>query len=118
MKLTFTILFTFLIVGQIKAQTEYTLTHSTGTYTELTNPTLINKVWDFEDAMIKLPFKFKYFKKDFDTIYVTMQSAFFQNREPIMIIYFMGLLIIFQRMMTLIYLQFHMQLQELLQIEF
>jgi hypothetical protein len=79
MKLTFTILFTFLIVGLLKAQTEYTLTHSTGTYTELTNPTTINKVWDFEDAMIKLPFKFKYFKKDFDTIYVTMQSAFFSR---------------------------------------
>lgn len=79
MKLTFTILFAFLIGGFLKAQTEYTLTHSTGTYTELTEATTINKVWDFEDAMIKLPFKFKYFKKDFDTIYVTMQSAFFSR---------------------------------------
>jgi hypothetical protein len=79
MKLTFTILFALLIGGLVKAQTEYTLTHSTGTYTELSASTNINKVWDFEDAMIKLPFKFKYFKKDFDTIYVTMQSAFFSR---------------------------------------
>jgi hypothetical protein len=79
MKITFTILFTLLIGGFLKAQTEYTLTHSTGTYTELSTSTNINKVWDFEDAMIKLPFKFKYFKKDFDTIYVTMQSAFFSR---------------------------------------
>lgn len=81
MNIKITILLAFFIGSLIKisAQTEYTLTYSNETYTELTEATLINNVWDYEDVMIKLPFKFKYFKKDFDTIYVYMQGAFFSK---------------------------------------
>ncbi|MDP2176737.1 MAG: T9SS type A sorting domain-containing protein [Bacteroidota bacterium] len=70
-------LLTLLASFNLTSQTEYSFTHSSATYTDLTETTLINQVWDYDDFTISLPFKFKYFGVEYDTMYVGINSVYF-----------------------------------------
>jgi hypothetical protein len=61
----------------LSSQTEYSFTHSTATYADLTGQTTINQVWDYDDYILALPFNFKYFGKNYDTMYIGINSVYF-----------------------------------------
>lgn len=59
------LILTFLsFVSSVFGQNFYSFSHSTGTYTELTNPTLLspaNEVWDDPEYFVEIPFDFYYY---------------------------------------------------------
>ncbi|MES2616481.1 MAG: T9SS type A sorting domain-containing protein [Bacteroidota bacterium] len=74
------LLFFIAISFSAQSQLDYTFAKSTGTYTELSSPTIATKAWPMT-FHIKMPFQFKFFNKNYDSLKITPNSISFTSNK-------------------------------------